>query len=90
MDRLQMLSIEVRKHSTKPFVITTWYRPPNSSVDLFSHLYIHLRKLDTEYIEHYLMGDINCDLLSENNANVNALLNVSDVYGIKQLITEPT
>ena len=36
------------------------------------------------------MGDINCDLLSDNNANVNALLNVSDVYGLKQLITEPT
>ncbi len=90
MDRLEMLSIEVRKLSTKPFVITTWYRPPNSSVDLFSHLDILLRKLDTENIEHYLMGDINCDLLSENNANVNALVNVSDVYGLKQLITEPT
>ena len=36
------------------------------------------------------MGDINCDLLSENNAYVSALLNVSDVYGLKQLITEPT
>ena len=90
MDRLETLSIEVRKLSTKPFVITTWYRPPNSSVDLFSHLDILLRKLDTENIEHYLMGDINCDLLSESNANVNALLNVSDVYGLKQLITEPT
>ena len=90
MDRLEMLSIEVRKLSTKPFVITTWYRPLNSSVDLFSHLDILLRKLDTENIEHYLMGDINCDLLSENNVNVNALLNVSDVYGLRQLITEPT
>ena len=27
MDRLEMLSIEVRKLSTKPFVITTWYGP---------------------------------------------------------------
>ena len=92
MDHLEMLSIEVRKLSTKPFVITTWYRPPNSSVDLFSHLDILLRKLDTENIEHYLMGDINCYLLSDNNANVNALLNVSDVYtcSLKQLITEPT
>ena len=35
------------------------------------------------------MGDINCDLLSENTVN-NALPNVSDVYGLKQLITEPT
>ena len=34
MDRLEALSIEVRKLSTKPFVITTWYRPANSSVDL--------------------------------------------------------
>ena len=85
-----MLSIEVHKLSTKPFIITTWNRPPNSSVDLFSHLDILLRKLDTENIEHYLMGDINCNLLSENNANVNALLNISDVYGLKQLITEPT
>ena len=39
--------------------------------------------------EHNLIGDINCDLY-ENNASVNALLNVSDVYGLKQLITEPT
>ena len=56
MDRLKMLSIDVRKLSTKPFVITTWYRPPNSSADLSSHLDILLRKLDTENIEHYLMG----------------------------------
>ena len=55
MDRLEMLSVEVRKLSTKPFVITTQYRPPNSSVDLFSHLQVDilLRKLDTENIEHY-------------------------------------
>ena len=65
MDRLEMLSMEVRKLSPKPFVITTWYRPPNSAVDLFSHLDILLRKLDAENIEHYLMGDVNCDLLSE-------------------------
>ena len=41
---LEILSIEVRKLSSKPFVITTWYRPPNSSVDLFSHLDTILRK----------------------------------------------
>ena len=53
MNRLEMLSIEVRKLCTKPFVITTWYRAPTSPVDLFSHLDVLLRKLDTENIEHY-------------------------------------
>ena len=36
------------------------------------------------------MGDLNSNLLSENNTYANALLNVSDVYGLRQLITEPT
>ena len=84
------MSIEVRKLSSKPFVITTWYRPPNSSVDLFPHFDTVLRKLDSENVEHYLMGDLNSDLLSENNTYANALLNVSDVYGLRRLITEPT
>ena len=36
MNRLEMLSFEVRKLCTKPFVITTWYRAPTSPVDFFS------------------------------------------------------
>ena len=36
------------------------------------------------------MGDLNSDLLSENNTYADARLNFSDVYGLKQLITEPT
>ena len=43
-------------------------------MDCFSHLDTLLWKLDSVNIQHYLMGDINCDLLSENIANVNALL----------------
>ena len=37
---LEILSIEVRKLSSEPFVITTWYKPPNSSVDLFFSILI--------------------------------------------------
>ena len=36
------------------------------------------------------MGDMNCDLLSSDNIYVRAHLNVTDVYGLKQLIDEPT
>ncbi|MCV6636078.1 hypothetical protein, partial [Candidatus Albibeggiatoa sp. nov. NOAA] len=87
---LEILSVEIHKPNAKPFVVTSWYRPPNSLVDLFSNIDSLLGRLDSENIEHYLMGDMNCDLLSSDNIYVRALLNVTDVYGLKQLIDEPT
>ena len=36
------------------------------------------------------MGDMNCNLLSNENVYAKALLNVSDIYGLKQLFNEPT
>ena len=37
------------------------------------------------------MGDLNCDLLPDNvNTNSSHHLNIMDIYGLTQLITEPT
>ena len=37
------------------------------------------------------MGDLNCDLLPDSvNINSSHLLNIMDIYGLTQLITEPT
>ena len=37
------------------------------------------------------MGDLNCNLLSEVVSNNSShLLNIIDIYGLTQLITEPT
>ena len=38
------------------------------------------------------MGDFNCNMLSASfyNANTQSLLNITDIYNLKQLITEPT
>ena len=38
------------------------------------------------------MGDLNCNMLSSslNNVNTQALLNITDIYNLKQLIDEPT
>ena len=35
---LEIISIEIRKFNSKPFVITSWYRPPNSPHELFTHV----------------------------------------------------
>ena len=35
IDQLQNLCIKVRKPNSKPFLVTTWYRPPDSTVEKF-------------------------------------------------------
>ncbi|CAH3173115.1 unnamed protein product, partial [Porites lobata] len=48
------------KSCSKPFLVVTWYRPPCSSAELFSHYETLIRKLDSLDLEYYLMGDLNC------------------------------
>ena len=38
----------------------------------------------------YLIGDMNCNLLSSDNIHTRALLSITEMYGLKQLIDEPT
>lgn len=87
---LEILSIEIRKPRTKPFIVSTWYRPPNSPIALFSHLETFVSRLDTENIEHILLGDLNCNVFAENDPNTSALMNITTVYGLDQLIKSPT
>jgi hypothetical protein len=35
-DNLEMICVEITKQHTRPFLVTTWYRPPNSEQDIFN------------------------------------------------------
>ena len=61
---LENLCIEIRQPRSHPFRIATWYRPPNSSTEIFSDFESFVGKLDSENVEFYLMGDFNCNLAS--------------------------
>ena len=67
-------------------------RPPTSPFELFSMFEDFVGKLDADGKEYYTMGDFNCNMLPASfyKANTQALLNVTDIYNLKQLITEPT
>ena len=68
------------------------YRPPKSSPELFSTFERSIDKIDAENLELYLMGDLNCNLLSEvvSCNNSSHLLNIIDIYGrLTQLVTQP-
>jgi len=61
-DLENLCTVEIQKPCSKPFLVITWYRPPCSSVERFSHYETLIGKLDSLSLEHYLMGDLNCNM----------------------------
>ena len=61
------------------------------SLSLFSPFETLIGKLDSENIEYFLMGDLNCDMIATRyDNNTCKLMSITDIYGLQQLITEPT
>ena len=90
-DGLEAICLEIRKNRSKPFFVITWYRPPNSPVEIFDKFEILIRNPEAEDKEYQIVGDLNCNLLDvQNNANSRRLMDIMDVYQLKQIITEPT
>ena len=76
-DRLECVTVEISKPHSRPFLVCTWYRPPNSPADLFNEFENSLN------LELYLVGDMNVNMLPGK------LRNSFDTYSLNQLITEP-
>ena len=90
---LENLYVEISKPRAKPFVVSTWYRPPNSPSKLFGDfIEAFVGRSDTEGKEHYIMGDLNFYMLPTSCSSINTqkLLNIANIYNLKQLIREPT
>ena len=88
---LENIRTEIRKPRSKPFLIATWSRPPNSSTEIFSHFESFVGKLDAENVEFYLMGDFHCNLASpQPDINTVLLTNIVDICNLLQLIDSPT
>ena len=58
---LEMICIEVRRPHKTAFLVSAWYRPPNSSNDVFNEFDLFLCKCDLENKELMVVGDINSD-----------------------------
>ncbi|CAH3043012.1 unnamed protein product [Porites lobata] len=51
IDQLENVCIEVRKPNSKPFLVRTWYRPPDSIVDKFNFFETLIGKMDAENVD---------------------------------------
>ena len=65
-EQLEYIVIEIFKPNSVSIFISTWYRPPNSPVELFDFFETILEEIDATNGEIYVMGDLNCDFKSEN------------------------
>ena len=91
MDALEKLCLEIHKPNSKSFVIVTWYRPPDSPIGIFSPFESLIGKLDSENVEFFVLGDMRCDMITTRYDNdTSKLRSIADVYGLEQLISEPT
>ena len=80
-----------KKPKSKPLLIATWYRPPNSSIELFSDFEKFLQLVDDENKEIIITGDLNCNLLEETRSQVTSrLLDIMDIFQLQQHIQTPT
>ena len=91
IDDIENLCIQIQKPNSKPFLVATWYRPPNSNVEEFKYFETFIDMIDAENVEYYLLGDLNCDLGSlDLEGNSRLLIGITELYGLHQLINEPT
>ena len=57
----------------------------------FSEIEQMIGSMDAENLEYFLLGDINVDLLSTaTSPNRAKLVEIFDIYGLEQMIKEPT
>ena len=55
------MSKSIKDTVSTSFIISNWYRPPNSKLGLFDNFESFLFKCDLENKELILVGGINCD-----------------------------
>ena len=88
-----MVCIEITKPHSKPFLVTTVYRPPCASSEFFDHFEKLIKAIDNENKEMFILGDLNCDMLkTDTNSNIKTkkIKSLYELYQLTQLIDEPT
>ena len=90
-DDLEILIIEVKRKNVKPFLIVTWYRPPNANLKTFQLFESVLQRIDDLSHECIILGDMNCDTMPEDKPwQTKHLFDVTEGFGYAQLVQSVT
>ena len=85
MIELEIITIELNMPFVKLIILTTIYHP--ESLNKIESL---VSKIVSKKKEFILLGDLNCDLLSETISKTKHLVHIYNAYGLTQVIKETT
>ena len=90
-DNIEMLAISINKPNSKAFLIISWYRPPQSTVENSDTLENCINKAESQFNGIYIIGDLNCDTSNDSPEFYTTRLNkFMQSHQLSQLIEEPT
>ena len=90
-ENIEAVCIEVIQVKSKPVLVTSLYRPPNTKAEIFDLINTLIENIDGENEEFILVGDFNCDLLAINKSTLtNRFLDILNLFQLNQVIEEPT
>ena len=58
---LEMVCVEINLPHSRSFLVSTWYRPPSTEMQLFDEYEKFVQRCDIEHKQLILIGDINSD-----------------------------
>lgn len=88
---LEAVCLEIIKPHSRPFIVASVYRPPNSSPEFFISFENLIKAVDNENKELHILGDLNGDLLKViPDQPTKKLISLYELYQLSQLINEAT
>ena len=85
---LEMVAVDLLLPKSKPFLISSCYRPPNDQ-SFLEKLETSLSKVDLSG-EFYILGDINIDFKNKSSVLYKRYVQLLSAFNCKQLISEAT
>ena len=82
-DELEYLTVKITKPRTKPLLISTWYKPPDSPMYHFDYFENIVEKVNMTNHDYFLLGDINVNLMpGVTSVNATKLNDIFEIFGL--------
>ena len=87
---LEAISLEIKQENSQSFIISTFYRPPNSKINHLLKIEIFIQLVDNQNKEIYILGDLKINLLAQNASICKKLQEILELYHLTQIMNDPT